>query len=332
MPDFRVPKPPTGDAPKPRLLDRVRIAVRTLHYSPRTEAAYVHWVRRFVFHHRLRHPLEMGIPEVRDFLNHLAVKEHVSASTQNQALCALIFLYRRVLDRDLGPVKKIERAKKPRRIPVVLTRKEVASLVGHLQGTPRLVCQVLYGAGLRLDEAVSLRVKDVDFDSKRITVRDGKGAKDRHTVLPQTLVAPLQEQLAYVRTLHHSDLANGLGRAPLPATVARNRPDADRDWIWQWVFPAASHYKDRITGVRHRYHIHRSTIQRAVAIGAHGAGITKPVRPHTLRHSFATHLIEDGVDIHTVQRLLGHQDVATTMIYVHVTDRSNEVRSPIDNL
>jgi integron integrase len=332
MPDSRAPEPPGGAARKPRLLDRVRIAVRTLHYSPRTEAAYVYWVRRYVFHHRLRHPAEMGADEVRAFVSHLAVNQHVSASTQNQALCALVFLYRHVLDRDLGRVEGIERAKRPRPVPVVLTRDEIARLLAHLKGTPLLVCQLLYGAGLRLDEGVSLRVQDLDFDSKQITVRHGKGGKGRKTLLPDAAAPSLRLHLAFVKRLHRDDLARGLGRAPLPESLLRHQPEAAREWIWQWVFPAASHFKDRSSGLRHRYHVHRSSIQRAVATAAREAGIAKPVRPHTLRHSFATHLIEDGVDIRTVQELLGHQDVATTMIYIHATRHGLGVRSPMDDL
>jgi integron integrase len=324
------------DAPaptKPRLLDRVRITIRTLHYSPRTEEAYVYWVRRFIFHHGVRHPAEMGADEVRAFLSHLAVNQHVSASTQNQALCALTFLYRRVLDRDLGRIQEIERAKRKRPVPIVLRRDEVKALFSRLEGTPLLVCQLLYGAGLRLREGLTLRVKDLDFEKKEIHLRHAKGAKDRITMLPEGVKKALREHLAYVKQLHKDDLSQGLGRAVLPEALLRRQPSADREWISQYVFPAASHYRDRVTGARHRHHVHETLIQKAVAVAVRQAGLTKPATPHTLRHSFATHLIEDGVDIRTVQALLGHSDVATTMIYVHVLNRRDgpKVRSPFDD-
>jgi len=334
---MNVPPPdPQGARPtptKPRLLDRVREAVRRLHYSPRTEEAYVYWIRRFIFHHGLRHPGQMGADEVRSFLSHLAVHQRVSASTQNQALNALVFLYRRVLDRDVGLLEGVERAKRIRRLPVVLSRAEARVLFMHLEGVPLLVCKLLYGAGLRVLEGLRLRVKDVDFDRNEITVRDGKGAKDRITMLPASARAGLQAHLALVQRLHDSDLRGGLGRAPLPGALLLKYPSADREWIWQYVFPASSYYLDRRTGLRHRHHVHETVIQKAVAQAARQAGVPKRVTPHTLRHSFATHLIEDGYDIRTVQELLGHQDVQTTMIYTHVLNKGGRgVRSPADNL
>ncbi len=315
------------------LLDRVRQAIRARHYSPSTEQAYVAWIRRFIFFHGKRHPTEMGEPEVNQFLTHLAVHEHVAASTQNQALAALLFLYDKVLNRPLGQIEGIVRARRPRRLPVVLTRQEVRTVLDQMDGTPRLVCTLLYGSGLRLLECLCLRVKDVDFQRNEILVRDGKGGKDRVTMLPGAVKMPVQGHLEKVRLRHAKDLARGLGRAPLPDSLARKYPSADRQWAWQWVFPASSHYVDRHTGVRHRHHLHESVIQRAVKDAVRRAGLAKPASSHSFRHSFATHLLEDGYDIRTVQELLGHQDVKTTMIYTHVLNRGGKgVRSPMDGL
>jgi integron integrase len=318
---------------EPKLLDRVRATVRRLHYSPRTEEAYVNWIKRFIFYHGIRHPGELGADEVRAFLSHIAVRRHVSSSTQNQALNALVFLYKRVLLRDLGPISGVERAKRPVRLPVVLTRHEVADLLEHMSGVPQLACRLLYGAGLRLLECLTLRVKDIDFDRKELTVRDGKGAKDRMTMLPASCVRPLLDHLDRVRQLHDEDLRLGLGRAPLPGAIAQKYVHADREWCWQYVFPASSHYVDRGTGVRHRHHLHETVIQRAMAEAVRQTDLAKPATPHTLRHSFATHLLDDGYDIRTVQELLGHSDVQTTMIYTHVLNRGGRgVRSPADHL
>jgi len=318
---------------QPKLLDRVRQSVRTLHYSPRTEEAYVYWIRRFIFHHGVRHPQEMAAGEVRAFLTHLAVNEHVSASTQNQALNALVFLYRRVLNRNLGLIDGIERAKRSQRVPVVLSRDEVRALFKYLDGTPLLVCQLLYGAGLRLLEGLALRVKDVDFQRDEITVHDGKGGKDRMTMLPSSVKGSLQQHLEHTQRRHQEDLQRGLGRAPLPDALLRKYRHADREWVWQYVFPASSHYLDRSTGVYYRHHLHETVIQKAMAVAVREAHIGKRATPHVLRHSFATHLIEDGYDIRTVQELLGHNDVQTTMIYTHVLNRGGRgVRSPADSL
>jgi integron integrase len=336
------PSSPSGSAPhmpstpvtaaQPRLLDRVRQAVRTLHYSPRTEDAYVYWIRRFIFHHGVRHPQEMGADEVRTFLSNLAVNEHVSASTQNQALNALVFLYRRVLNRNLGLIEGMERAKRSQRVPVVLSRDEVRALFKCLDGTPLLVCQLLYGAGLRLLEGLTLRVKDIDFQRGEITVHDGKGGKDRMTMLPSSVKGSLQHHLEHTQRLHEADLQRGLGRAPLPDALLRKYRLADREWVWQYAFPASSHYLDRNTGLHHRHHLHETVIQKAMALAVREAHIGKRATPHVLRHSFATHLIEDGYDIRTVQELLGHNDVQTTMIYTHVLNRGRGVRSPADSL
>jgi integron integrase len=334
--DQATPADPAAPDPlpgPPGLLDRVRQALRARHYSRRTEQAYAAWITRFVEFYDRRDPGEMGEREVNEFLTHLAVSERVAAATQNQALAALLFLYDSVLHRPLGRVEGVVRARRPRRVPVVLTREEVRAVLDSLDGTTRLVCALLYGSGLRLLECLRLRVKDVEFQRNEITIRDGKGGKDRMTMLPATMKAPLQAHLGKVRRQHEKDLARDLGRAPLPDALARKYPGADRQWAWQWVFPASSHYVDAHTGVRHRHHLHESVIQRAVKEAARRAGLTKPASCHTFRHSFATHLLEDGYDIRTVQELLGHKDVKTTMIYTHVLNRGGKgVRSPMDGL
>lgn len=327
------PESPDTAVPRIGLLDCVRQALRARHYSPRTEQAYLGWVARFVGFHDGRAPDEMGEEEVNRFLTHLAVTERVAASTQNQALAALLFLYASVVRRPLGHVEGVVRARRPRRLPVVLTRPEVRAVLDGLEGTPRLVCALLYGSGLRLLECLRLRVKDIDFQRNEVTVREGKGGKDRVTMLPAAVKTQLQVHLERVRQQHAKDLARGLGRAPLPDALARKYPGADRQWAWQWVFPASSYYIDRHTGVRHRHHLHESVIQRAVNEAVRRAGLTKPASSHSLRHSFATHLLEDGYDIRTVQELLGHKDVKTTMIYTHVLNRGGKgVRSPMDGI
>jgi integron integrase len=311
----------------------VRQALRLRHYSPRTEQAYVHWIKRYVFFHKLRHPSDMGPDEISSFLSHLAQNEHVSASTQNQALCALLFMYQRVLQKDVGSIKDVIRAKKPQRLPVVLTRAEVKQVLGHLDGVVWLVCNLLYGTGLRLLECLQMRVKDVDFERNEITVRDGKGQKDRVTVLPGSCKQPLLDHLEAVHRLHQADLSKGLGHSPLPDALTRKYPGADRQWSWQFVFPASSHYTDRRTGIRHRHHLHETVIQKAMGQAVRLAGIAKPATPHALRHSFATELLRRGHDIRTVQELLGHNDVSTTMIYTHVLNRGGRgVQSPADDL
>lgn len=290
-------------------------------------------VKRFIFFHNKRHPLEMAEPEVNQFLTHLAVHDRVAASTQNQALAALLFLYDKVLNHPLGRIEGVVRAHRPRRLPVVLTQQEVRAVLDGLDGTARFVCALLYGSGLRLLECLRLRVKDVDVHRNEILVHDGKGLKDRVTMLPDAVKKPLQAHLEKVRQQHADDLARGLGRAPLPDAIARKYPNADRLWAWQWIFPASSHYVDRRTGMRHRHHVHESVIQRAVKEAVRHAGLTKPASCHSFRHSFATHLLDNGYDIRTVQELLGHADVKTTMIYTHVLNRGGKgVRSPIDEL
>jgi integron integrase len=326
------PMPFTPPA-QPRLLDLVRQAIRTRHYSHRTEEAYLHWIRRYIGFHRFRHPGEMGRDEIGAFLTHLAVGRRVSASTQNQALNALLFLYTRVLGREVGMVEGVVRAKRSPRLPVVLSPDEVRSVLRHLEGAPRLVATLLYGSGLRLLECLQLRVKDLDFERHEITVHDGKGHKDRVTVLPAACAGALRGHLAGVRRLHEDDLRRGLGRVPLPNALASKYPGADRDWRWQWVFPASGHYTDARTSLQHRHHLHETVIQKAMADAVRRAGLSKRATPHALRHSFATDLIRDGYDIRTVQELLGHSDVSTTMIYTHVLNRGGKgVLSPADRL
>jgi integron integrase len=303
------------------------------HYSPNTEEAYVGWVRRFVMFHRMRHPDEMGEPEIAAYLSHLATAGQVSASTQNQAMGALLFLYKDVLGRRLGDVGEVVHARRISRIPVVLTPEEVKAILGRLEGESRLVASLQYGAGLRLLEALSLRVKDVDFGRGEVRVRRAKGGKDRVTVLPQTVRAPLQAHLEEVRRVHKRDLADGAGSVAVPDALDRKLPRAPWEWVWQWVFPAKRSYGVTGTGVRRRHHLDPSVVQRAFRAAVQASGVPKRATCHTLRHSFATHLLERGADIRTVQELLGHRDVRTTMIYTHVLNRGGlGVRSPADSL
>ena len=317
----------------PRLLGRVRLRLRARHYSPRTEKAYVGWVRRFVVFHGRRHPDQMGAPEVAGYLAHLAARRTVSASTQNQAFSALLFLYREVLGRELSGLEGTPRAKRPVRMPLVLSREEVNAALRHVRGTPRLMTSLMYGAGLRLLECCRLRVKDVDLVRGEIMVRDGKGRKDRVTVLPGRLAEPLRAHLERVRRQHLADVAGNAGFVALPDALGRKYPGAGREWPWQWVFPASRLYLDPVSGERRRHHVHETVVQREFALGVRAAGLSKPATCHTLRHSFATHLLEQGYDIRTIQELLGHADVTTTMIYTHVLNRGGRgVRSPLDSL
>jgi integron integrase len=317
----------------PRLLDRVRTQLRARHYSPRTEEAYVGWIRRFILHHGKRHPDDMGSPEVIEFLSHLAVERQVSARTQNQALAGLLFLYRDVLGRDLQGLDAAVRARVPQRLPVVLTREEVRALLRRLSGKQRLIGTLLYGSGLRLLECLRLRVKDVDLARRALVVREPKGRRDREAPLPQRLIAPLSRHLLAVRTLHQSDLDRGAGRVALPDALARKYPNAPSEWAWQWVFPATSTYQDRETGEERRHHLHETVMQRAIKRAAREARLAKRATCHTLRHSFATHLLADGYDVRTVQELLGHRDLKTTMIYTHVLELgARGVTSPADRL
>jgi integron integrase len=321
------------DSSPPKLLDRVRAAIRTRHYSRRTEEAYVHWIRRYIVFHKKAHPSALGPPEITAFLAWLAVERRVSASTQNQALSAVLFLYRDVLAIDIGPIEGVPRARMPDRVPVVLSRDEVRRVMAHLTGTHWLIVSLLYGAGLRLLECLELRVKDADLDGNQLIVRRGKGRKDRRTLLPASVKAPLGSHLAAVRRQHEEDVADGVGAVVLPYALDRKYPNAATDWAWQFVFPAGRVCRDPRWGPPSRFHLHESVVQRAVAVAARQAGIAKRVGCHTFRHSFATHLLEDGYDIRTVQELLGHADVSTTMVYTHVLNRGVlGVRSPADRL
>lgn len=318
---------------RPRLLDQLRLALRVRHYSVRTEKAYVRWVLRFVRFCDRRHPAELGGEEVGRFLSWLAEARRVSAPTQTQALCALIFLYRHVLSLDPPWLSEVARAPARPRLPVVLTREEVRAVLRGLAGPERLVGWLLYGSGLRLLEALRLRVKDLDFDAHEIVVRSGKGDKDRRTMLPQALRPELHRHLAEVEALHRKDLGRGAGWVELPHALARKYPDAGREWRWQWAFPASRLLRDDGSGCRGRHHLHESVVQRAVGRAVKLAGLTKKATCHSLRHSFATHLLEDGYDIRTVQQLLGHSDVSTTMVYTHVLNRGAfGVRSPADRV
>lgn len=316
---------------QPRLLDQVRNKIRLKHYSIRTEQAYVHWIRRFVLHHHKRHPRDMGAGEVEQFLTVLAVQGKVSASTQNQAKSALLFLYKEILEIQLPWLDNIETAKRPKYLPVVLTVREVSAMLEHVNGTVGLILRLLYGTGMRIKECVSLRVKDVDFERCEILIRDGKGFKDRITMLPQSLVSPLREHLRCVELLHNADLRAGYGEVYMPFALARKYPSAGRSWPWQYIFPSSRISKDPRSERISRHHADDKAIQRSMRLALHKAGIHKTATPHTLRHSFATHLLQSGYDIRTVQELLGHKDVSTTMIYTHVLNKGGRgVVSPLD--
>ena len=318
---------------KPRLFDAVREAIRLRHYSRRTEKAYVGWTRRYILFHGKRHPAEMGADEVGRFLSSLAVEGNVSASTQNQALAALLFLYGQVLGIELPWLTELVCASRPARVPVVLSRDEVRAVLVALHGAPRLIGVFMYGAGLRLLECCRLRVKDVDFAAHQLIVRSGKGDRDRVTLLPAAVVPALERQLAWVRALHDRDLRAGAGWVELPNALGRKYPNAGRELSWQWIFPATRTYREPATGQRRPHHLHETVVQRAVYRAVREAGLTKRASCHTFRHSFATHLLEDGYDIRTVQELLGHRDVRTTMVYTHVLNRGpGAVRSPVDGL
>lgn len=325
-----------GSAPlllQPKLLPRLREILRFRRYSLKTEKNYVHWVVRFICFHGKRHPKDMGAIEVTAFLNDLANTRHVSASTQNQALSALLFLYREVLAVELPWLDGLVRAKSPKRLPTVLTRNEVQSVLSNVSGTRWLMVSLLYGAGLRLNECLSLRIKDVDLTGCKLIVRQGKGNKDRVTLLPRNLVAPLTAHLGRVKAMHDADLSKGMGEAPLPLALAGKYPKAGYLWAWQFMFPSAKHCRDPYTGRIVRYHVHEKTLQRSVKEAVRRARIGKPVSCHTFRHAFATHLLEAGNNIRVVQQLMGHKDVETTMIYTHVMNSSlAEVRSPADTL
>lgn len=315
----------------PKLLDQVRDRIRTKHYSLRTETQYTQWIKRFILFHGKRHPQAMGSAEIEAFLTHLAVAGKVSASTQNQALSALLFLYKEILSIDLPWLNEIVRAKQPQRLPTVLTRTEVQAILVRMSGTYGLMANLLYGTGMRLMECVRLRVKDVDFERGEIFIRDGKGAKDRITMLPELLAGPLQAYLLQRRVLFDDGIRLGKASVYLPDALERKYPNAATDWIWQYIFPSGSFSIDPRSSVERRHHIDEKLLQRAMKKAVQASGITKLATPHTLRHSFATHLLDSGYDIRTIQELLGHKDVHTTMIYTHVLNKGGRgVRSPLD--
>ncbi|GLH73716.1 integron integrase [Geothrix limicola] len=321
------------ETPPPKFLDQLRTCLRARHYSLRTEDSYLDWVRRFILFHGKRHPKDLGAPEVRAFLNHLAVERSVSPSTQNQAKAALLFLYRELLQVDLPWLTEVIQAKRQARLPVVLTPGEVRTLLDQMEGSMALVARVLYGTGMRLMEGLRLRVKDLEFERREIVIRDGKGGKDRVTMLPDSLAAPLRAHLERVHALHERDLAEGFGEVYLPDALGGKFHAAPRAWGWQWVFPSNLRSVDPRSGVVRRHHIQPESVQKAVRMAARAGELVKPVTPHVLRHSFATHLLAAGHDIRTVQELLGHKDVATTMIYTHVLNRGGRgVASPLDGL
>jgi integron integrase len=323
----------TTNTHEPKLLDIVRGKIRLKHYSIRTEQAYVDWIKRYILHFNKRHPKDLGANEVEQFLTYLAVEGRVAASTQNQAKSALLFLYKEVLGAELPWLDKVQQAKAPKRLPVVLSKDEVRLILRHLDGTHHLIVSLLYGTGMRILEALRLRVKDIDFSRKEILIRDGKGFKDRITMLPASLVAPLKAHLQKVKVLHDDDLAKGFGAVYMPQALGKKYPYAARDWAWQYVFPSAKLSVDPRSGESRRHHVQDQAIQRAVRQAVRDAGITKLATPHTFRHSFATHLLEGGYDIRTVQELLGHSDVATTMIYTHVLNKGGHgVDSPLDTI
>jgi integron integrase len=347
VPECRVPEPPVPAASRPETTDTARVpdaraarteilrrmgqALRARHYSRRTERAYIAWASRFLCGLRNASPAAIDSSAVERFLTRLATQSHVAASTQNQAFSALIFLFRDVLKRELRDLDQLPRAKRPVRVPQVLTRVEVASLLGRLEGTCWLMASLMYGAGLRLLECCRLRVKDIDFARGEITIRSGKGDKDRVTVLPARLADPLRSHLRSIHGQHQRDLKEGLGSVALPHALVHKYPNAHVEWSWQWVFPAERHHFDELTGERRRHHLHESVLQRAFKKALEASAIAKPASCHTLRHSFATHLLEDGYDVRTIQELLGHSDVSTTMIYTHVLNRGGRgVRSPLD--
>ncbi len=318
---------------EPKLLDILARELRARHYSPRTETAYVQWVERYIRFHRMRHPADMGTDEINAYLTSLAVRDHVSASTQTQALSAILFLYRYVLGVEVGALEGLVRARKSAHLPVVMTRAEVRAVLAELEGEYWLIAALLYGTGMRLSEGLALRVQDVDFGANQIVVRDGKGGKDRVTMLPEALKGPLKDQLRRAEIVHKRDLAAGWGRVALPEALGRKYPNAAAEWRWQWVFPQQRRWTSHTTGEQGRHHVHETLVQRAVREAVQRSGVQKHVTCHTFRHTFATQLLEAGYDIRTIQELLGHKSVNTTMIYTHVLNKGGlGVRSPLDGI
>jgi len=320
-----------NEKPPRKLLDQVSDAIRTKHYSLRTEKTYIEWIRRYILFHKKRHPKDMGAEEVQAFITHLATQRAVSASTQNQALSALMFLYRHVLQKEITWPSDVIRAEKSKTLPTVLTHQEAMAVIDKMTGTSQLMAKILYGSGLRLMECLRLRVKDIDFGNHQILVRDGKGEDDRFTILPDSLIPHLQTHLKTVQAIHQKDLNDGFGEVYLPYAIAKKYPNAPREWIWQYLFPASARSIDPVSKKTMRHHTDPTFLQKAIRQAANRANIDKPVSPHTFRHSFATHLLQSGYDIRTVQELLGHKDVKTTMIYTHVLQRGGlAVKSPLD--
>lgn len=324
--------PQTAPQPGKKLLDQVSDALRVKHYSFRTEKTYIEWIRRFILFHNKRHPKEMGADEIQAFITYLATERTVSASTQNQALSAVMFLYRHVLKKEVDIPANVFRAQKSKTLPVVLTQQEARAVINGMSGIPQLMTKILYGSGIRLAECLRLRVKDIDFGNRQIMIRDGKGEDDRVTILPASLIPLLEAHLNNVKVTHQKDLKEGFGETSLPEALAKKYPNAAKEWMWQYVFPASVRSVDPISKRTKRHHLDPSVLQKAIRQSALATGLTKPVSPHTFRHSFATHLLQSGYDIRTVQELLGHKDVKTTMIYTHVLQRGGlAVRSPLDD-
>ena len=315
---------------KIKLLDQVRITLRTNHYSKKTEECYISWIKRFILFNNKKHPNEMGREEIQKFVNYLAVEKYVSSSTQNQALQGILYLYKKVLNKDVGWIEDLKGIKRIKHLPIVFSKKETAKIFEHLSGVSKLIVSLLYGGGLRLNEALHLRIKDIDFDYHQIVVRDGKGEKDRHTILPTSIISELKNHLNEVYKQHKTDLLKNKGETILPYALVRKYPNAGKEFGWQYAFPADKFIKEKETGLIFRYHIHESTIQRAVKEAINKSGVIKQGSPHTFRHSFATHLLENGYDIRTIQELLGHSSVKTTMIYTHVLNKGVGVKSPLD--
>ena len=332
MPEKSAPSPQTSQNGKPkRLLDQVSDALRTKHYSYRTEQTYKDWIKRYILFHRKRHPNEMGENDIREFITHLAVERKVAVSTQNQALSAILFLYRIVLQKDIVLTPDLAHISRPKRLPTVLSHSEAMSVINHIRGIPRLMTKILYGSGLRLMECLRLRVKDIDFENHQIIVRGGKGDNDRLTILPDSVASEIKHILQDVKALHEKDLRAGYGEINLPNALDVKYPNAGREWIWQYIFPASQRSLDPLSGVVRRHHVDETVLQKAIRSAANLANIDKPVSPHTFRHSFATQLLQSGYDIRTIQELLGHKDIKTTMIYTHVLQRGGlAVKSPLD--
>jgi len=317
-------------AHKIKLLDKIRIEMLTSHYSEKTIDSYTRWIKQYILFNHKKHPETLGAEEIRDYLNYLAVNRHVSSSTQDQALQGILYLYKNTIKKEIGWIENIKHSTRVKHLPVVFSKSEVTKIFGQLEGIQKLIVSLLYGSGLRLSECLNLRIKDVDFDYKQIIVRDGKGEKDRHTILPMVIIPELKQHLNKVYKQHKKDLANVKGETILPYALKRKYPNAGKEFGWQYVFPADKFIKEKESGLIYRYHIHESTVQRAVKEAIGKAGVNKPGSPHTFRHSFATHLLENGSDIRTIQELLGHKSVKTTMIYTHVLNRGIGVKSPLD--